>query len=143
MDADRIAPLLAKCGSAVACGLYFWLHSRTFGREGGIRISISWLAKELGASRSSVSDAIKTLEALGLVRYEGRRGNGGGSIFVVVGLTSLSNSESSVDKTLNDRRLCGNEADGGRLTAAPPDMSKKEEGYARVDSGTRFGIYDQ
>lgn len=143
-DADRVAPILAKCGSAIACALYYWLHSRMFGRESGIHVSIAWLAKQLGVSRSSVSEAVRTLAALGLIEHVGRRGNGGGSAFVVLGLTSLRDNQSSARETFDDRQTRGNEVAAGHITAASLNIintrSNSREYHEKIE---RFGAYDR
>lgn len=85
-EVDVVAPLLAKDGG-VAAALYIWLHSRVYACNNNIRISMEMLAGKLGVSRRALWNAARALEGQGIIMFEARRGNGGGTVFH---LTSLS-----------------------------------------------------
>lgn len=85
-EADVVAPKLAKCGGA-AGALYLWLHSRVRTCNNNIGISMELLSKKLGVSRRTLWSAANALKAEGIISFETRRGNGGGTVFH---LTSLS-----------------------------------------------------
>lgn len=85
-EADMVAPKLAKCGGA-AGALYLWLHSRVRTCDNNIGISMESLADKLGVSRKTLWNAANALKANGIISFETKRGNNGGTVFH---LTSLS-----------------------------------------------------
>lgn len=92
-DADRNAPLLAKV--SVAAGMYVWLHSRVYATGNAIKISEGALAEILGVSRRQVLRAIDRLVEQGLIEHEGKKGNGGGSVFHLLGVANETHTTCS------------------------------------------------
>ena len=95
-EADVVAPILARHGGT-AGALYLWLHSRVRTCDNNIGISMELLSKKLGVSRRTLWSAANALKANGIISFETRRGNGGGTVFH---MTSLSKFKCEADDLL-------------------------------------------
>ncbi len=109
-EADVVAPKLAKCGGA-AGALYLWLHSRVRTCDNNIGISMELLSKKLGVSRRTLWAAANALKANGIISFETRRGNGGGTVFH---LTSLSKFKCEADDLLKTSGAARYKASNGK-----------------------------
>lgn len=87
-DADRNAPILAQVSAAA--GIYVYIHSRVFASKNNVRLSVTQLAETLGIDRRTAQRAIKELEKAGVLKQEKKPGNGGGSIFQLVGISDAA-----------------------------------------------------
>jgi len=92
-DADFVAPVLAALGG-VAGALYYWLHSRAFAASNSARLSVGFLADQLGVNPSSVKYAIDQLKHAGLIRVTTKRGSGG---YTEIGLVHLRKPQRQMD----------------------------------------------
>lgn len=111
-EADVVAPKLAKCGGA-AGALYLWLHSRVRTCDNNIGISMELLSKKLGVSRRTLWSAANALKANGIITFETRRGNGGGTVFH---LTSLSKFKCEAGDLLKARSAARYEASNANIS---------------------------
>lgn len=129
-DADKVAPLLAK--RSIAGAVYLLLVSRIFRHGGKVRVSETYIARVIGASRSATHRAVKALESDGLLIVKtGPRG----CLFSVphVRKTSVENSAENqilgVAKTLQG--CSGNAATGVAKTLQPIYKKKDIKNYKK------------
>lgn len=139
-EADVVAPKLAKCGGA-AGALYLWLHSRVRTCNNNIGISMELLSKKIGVSRRTLWSAANALKAEGIISFETRRGNGGGTVFHLTSLSKFKCEAGDLLKTSGAARYKasnGNEAT--HQTGSPGRLTKSGDFY--LDANKEGPKYD-
>ena len=139
-EADVVAPILAKCGGA-AGALYLWLHSRVFACRNNIEISMEKLAEAIGVSRKTLWSAANALKDHGVITFETRRGNGGGTVFHLTSLSEFkceARDPLKVEGATRCRGSNGNEAT--HQTGSPGRLTKSGDFY--LDTNKEGPKYD-